>query len=590
MGDNLFSAPPPESVRQALTGVLQSDSFARSSRLSRFLRFVVERALAGDEESLKEYTIGLEVFDRGDSFDPRTETIVRVEARRLRNQLSEYYGSQGRADTVRIEVPKGGYRPIFHSVAEPAIAITEPRSPDPRTIVVLPFADMSAEHDQAYLCDGLTEEVTHALTQVPWLRVIARTSAFAFKEENVDIRQIGSRLGAGIALEGSIRTDASRVRVTVQMIDTTTGRHFWSERYDRELDNVFAVQDTVTTSVVGRLEASHKVGSGLRRETTPDNSVSFSAYSHYLQGRRESYRYTRESLASAVELFKKCIGEAPDYASPWAGLAEAYTVTAILGWARPADTMPRAKQAARRALEIDPGASDAHAALALVLFRYDYEWEEAEKAFRRGLELSPGSGAIRIWYSSFLFFQRRPEEAIREARLVSELDPLSNEAQRVVADTLYFCRRFDETIEQCNLLLSQSPDYYFGHFYKGLVLIALEQFSDGVDSLTTADRVASSVPLTRAHLGWSLGVAGKRRRARAILTRLTAERERSYFPAFFLAMVCVGLGETDKAFDWLEQAFADRDSLLPILEVDAIFDPIRSDARCTDILERIGLG
>ena len=142
--------------------------------------------------------------------------------------------------------------------------------------------------------------------------------------------------------------------------------------------------------------------------------------------------------------------------------------------------MPRAKQAALRALEIDPGASDAHAALAFVLFRYDYEWEEADKAFRRALELSPGSGAIRIWYSSFLFFQRRPEEAIREARLVSELDPLSNEAQRVVADTLYFCRRFDETIEQCDLILSQSPDYYFGHFYKGLALLALEQFSDGV--------------------------------------------------------------------------------------------------------------
>ena len=193
------------------------------------------------------------------------QTIVRVEARRLRNQLSEYYGSEGRTDIVRIEVPKGGYRPVFRSLADLEIATTDLRSPDPNTIVVLPFADMSAERDQAYLCDGVTEEVTHALAQVPWLRVIARTSAFAFKEENVDIRQIGSRLGAGIALEGSIRTAASRVRVTAQLIDTTNGRHFWSERYDRELDNVFEIQDTVTASVVGRLEADHK------RESEPSS-------------------------------------------------------------------------------------------------------------------------------------------------------------------------------------------------------------------------------------------------------------------------------------------------------------------------------
>ena len=472
-GDGASSGPTPGSVRQALIRVLESESFSRSSRLSRFLSFIVESALRGDEGQLKEYTIGLEVFDRGDSFDPKTETIVRVEARRLRNQLSEYYGSEGRTDIVRIEVPKGGYRPVFRSLADLEIATTDLRSPDPNTIVVLPFADMSAERDQAYLCDGVTEEVTHALAQVPWLRVIARTSAFAFKEENVDIRQIGSRLGAGIALEGSIRTAASRVRVTAQLIDTTNGRHFWSERYDRELDNVFEIQDTVTASVVGRLEADHKRESEPRRGASRAQSVSSSAYSLYLRGRQGAYRYTRESLASAVALYEKCIAEAPDYASPWAGLAEAYAVTAILGWARPAETMPRAKEAALRALEIDPGASDAHAALALVLFRHDYEWEEAGKAFRLALDLSPGSGAIRIWYSSFLVFQRRPEEAIREARLVSELDPLSIEALRVVADTLYFCRRFDETIEQCDLILSQSPDYYFGHFYKGMALVAL---------------------------------------------------------------------------------------------------------------------
>ena len=581
--------PSADLVRQSLGRILESPSFSRSARLSRFLQFVVQSALDGEEEKLKEYTIGLEVFDRDESFDPRIETIVRVEARRLRNQLSEYYGDAGREEHIRIEIPKGGYRPVFRSAARPQAPSSE-GSLDPRTIVVLPFADMTAQRDQEYFCDGITEEITHALAQTGWLRVISRTSAFAFKDEKADVRQIGVKLGAGTALEGSIRTSEKRVRITAQLIDTSNGRHLWSERFSRDLSDIFEIQDSVTHAVVERLEETLGTRPSRRPEVSRRRTVNTAAYDLCLKGRYFAYRYTRESVSSAIDCFEASIAEDSQYAQPWAGLAEAYTISAILGWASPTEVMPRAKKAALRALEIDESVAEAHASLALVLFRYDYEWEKAEDEYRRAMELSPGSGTIRFWYSSFLVFRQRPAEAIAEARLASELDPLSVEAQRVVADTLYFCRQFEEVVEQCRLILSHHPNYYFAHFYKGMALVAQQKFAGALEALTTASRLASGPPLTRAVLGWALGRAGEQERARELLRELIEERRRDYFPNFLIALVWVGLGEHERAFEWLEKAFVHRDSLLPVLEVDQVWDPLRSDPRCTDILERMGLG
>lgn len=223
-------------------------------------------------------------------------------------------------------------------------------------------------------------------------------------------------------------------------------------------------------------------------------------------------------------------------------------------------------------------------------FRHDYEWDAAEKEYGRAMELSPGSGTIRIWYSSFLVFRQRPEEAILVARRASELDPLSVEAQRVVADTLYFCRRFEETVEQCRRILSHHPDYYLAHLYKGMALVAQRRFEVAVDALETANQLGWNLLLTRAMLGWGLGKAGERERARKLVGDLLEEREQRYLPSFLVAIVFIGLGEHDKALDWLDKALAHRDSMLPCVEVAQIFDPLRSDPRCTDLLEHVGLG
>jgi len=586
--DAAAPTPPKEAlVRQCLAEALASPSFSRSSRLSRFLRFVVESSLDGAEENLKEYTIGVEVFDRDETFDPRIETIVRVEARRLRNQLSEYYGGPGREDQLRIEIPKGGYRPVFRprSPVQPA---GPSQALDPKTIVVLPFADMTPGGDQSYWGDGLAEEITHALAQVEGLQVISRTSAFAFRDQNLEVREIGQKLGAGTALEGSIRTSQQQIRVTAQLIDAASGRHLWSERFDRNLDDAFKVQDDVTQAVLERLRET--LAGNPAQHPKRRRPVNRSAFDLYLKGRHSLYRYTREGVASAIDCFESATAQDSNYAQPWAGLAEAYTISAIVGWAPPREVMPRAKKAALRAIEIDDRAAEAHASLAMVLFRYDYEWENAEKAYERAMELSPGSGTIRIWYASFLVFRQRPEQAIFEARRASELDPLSVEAQRVVADTLYFCRRYDETVEQCQLILSHHPNYYFAHFYIGMALVGQQRPCEAVEALATAKRLAGETPMTRSMLAWASAKAGNATLARELLEALEEERKRSYFPSFLIALVYNGLGDVDPAFEWLERGLADRDALFPVLEVDQTWDPLRSDVRFTSILERMGLG
>ena len=581
------AAPSATSIRKALARVLDSPAFLRSPRLSRFLSFVVETALNGNEENLKEYTIGVEVFDRGSSFDPRVETIVRVEARRLRNQLNEYYGGAGREDAVRIEIPKGGYKPAIQTRRH--VPSKNHESPagkplDPKTVIVLPFEDMSASHDQTCLGDGIAEEITHGLAQVAWLRVISRSSAFSFKGKNIDIREIGQHVGAGTALEGSVRTSQSRVRVTAQLIDAVSGNHLWSERFDRDSGEVFEIQDTVTAAVIKRLETCLGAPPARPEERLRKPTASAPGYDLYLKGRYYMYRYTRADVATAIECFEEAVALDPHYAQPWAGLAESYAITAILGWAPPADVMPRSKQASLRALEIDDTIAEAHASLALVLFRHDYQWDEAGREFQRALDLAPQNANIRFWYSSFLVFVRRPEEAIKEAQHASELDPLSVEAQRVVADTLYFCRRFEDTIEQCDRILSHHASYYFAYFYKGMALVARDRMEEAVDSLNEANRLSSNLPLTRSVLGWALARAGETERARQSLEELTVARGQGYFPAFLIAVISVGLGDKDLAFEWLQRAFVHRDALLPILEVDHIWDPLRSDPRFTILL------
>ncbi|MGH9718620.1 MAG: hypothetical protein ACRD8O_00275, partial [Bryobacteraceae bacterium] len=257
-------AVPPDAVQAQLQRILSSKSFATSARLTRFLRFTVTAALEGRAAELKEYVIGVGVFDRKASFDPRVEPIVRVEARRLRAKLRQYYETDGQLDALIIDFPKGSYTPKFRSRDAVDPAASQPAAPSHNTVAVLPFANLGSDADNEYFSDGLTEELIHALTKVEGLLVVARPSAFHFKGQAQDVQKIGEQLGVHSVLEGSVRRSGSRLRISAQLIEVATGFYLWSETYERKIEDVFAIQEEIAHAIVDALKVK-LTGSGERR-------------------------------------------------------------------------------------------------------------------------------------------------------------------------------------------------------------------------------------------------------------------------------------------------------------------------------------
>ena len=341
---------------------------------------------------------------------------------------------------------------LGHATASPAKATSQPDVP---SIAVLPFADMSPAKDQDYFCDGLAEELIDALARLEGLRVVARTSAFQFRDKGYDLREVGEKLKVKTVLEGSVRKAGNRLRINAQLINTQDGYHIWSERYDREMDDVFAVQDEIARAVVDKLKV--KLLGDADAPLVPRPTSSLEAYNLYRRGRYHIDRFTQEGVARGLDYFERAIAEDPDYAYPYAGMAFAYTTLAVLGWAAPQEVMPRAKEAALKALARDDTLTEAHVALGSVLHYYEWDWSGAEREMRVAVELSPGSGEARVSYGEVLAVIGRATEGIAEATHGVELDPLSLLNNFQLSLTLYVAGCFDETIAQALQTLELEP-------------------------------------------------------------------------------------------------------------------------------------
>ncbi len=381
--------PTSEAVQRSLDKLLASRVFQGSGRMSRFLRFSVEYALRGEPAPLKEYVIGVQVFDRGESFDPRTDTIVRVEARRLRAKLKEYYATEGRHDAVAIELSEKGYRAVFKGRTrrplervgrhwKPVLAgalllaaglaawrLALPRRTASDSIIVLPFANLSGGTENEYLSDGLTEEILSTLAAVPTLRVVARTSAFQFKGRSGDVRKIGKELGVGRILEGSVRREGRRIRVTAQLINVADGLHLWSKIYDREGSSLLEIEQEITRAVVDALRIELRQGGA---ETTNPQ-----AHELYLKGRYFWHKMTPEYLQKSMRTLEEAIALDPHYAAAHAGLADAYGYWTNLELEPPGESMAKAAGEAQRALELNPDSAEGHFVKAAVL-SLQWDW------------------------------------------------------------------------------------------------------------------------------------------------------------------------------------------------------------------------
>jgi serine/threonine-protein kinase len=619
----------PEPVRLQLETILSSSVFSGSASLSRLLRYVVEEVLAGRGDLLKEYALGVQVFERGESFDPRLDPIVRVQARNLRAKLKEYYDNGGRYDPVLIELPKGTYMPVFRRL-QPAETVSQLTAGQPETrkrmwtarwlwavvgmlavaaagtvfltthnnaparteagseppsIAVLPFADLSPERDQEYFSDGLTEELIGALTKVEGLRVAARGVTFSYKGSARDPREIGRALNVRSVLEGSVRKEGDQLRITAQLIDVEKGYYLWSQSFDREITGIFAVQEEISRSIAEalRLQLAHNTLPFPRLRTG-----NIEAYNLYLRGRHFYNRQTVESLRKSIGYFEKAIAADPKYAPGYAGLADAYDVLVQYGEIRPREGMPKAKSAALKALSLDPSLAEAHVSLAAVIEAYDWNWDAAERAYRRAIELDPQLPAARLWYGMFLRDQGRIDEALPEIERAYQLDPLSVLANMNLGYAYAIQRKYDAAIDLFKKTLELQPEDPGPYMRLGALYREKARFEESLAAFERARQLSGEHPHTLAVLGSVYAQSGKRDEAMKVLEQLRQLSRRRWVPAFDMALIYSSLGDRERVMEYLEKAYEERSCGLLSL-CSRRFEHLRSDPRFVALIKKIGL-
>ena len=394
-----------------------------------------------------------------------------------------------------------------------------------------------------------------------------------------------SRGKAGTVLEGSVRKAGNRLRINAQLINTSDGYHLWSERYDRDMDDIFAVQDDIARTVVEKLKVKLLGAADTPLVKRPTDNLE--AYQLVLKGRYHALRVTGSALEKSLECFKQALAVDPGYAQAHAGLALVHVMRATLSLAAPHTVMPEAKDAALKALALDERVGNAHAALAFVLHYYEWDWAGAEREYCRARELTPDDSHARTNYALLLGQTGRAEESVAEARSAVERDPLLLNSRSLMALALATSRRFEEAIKEAHAGIELDSSYPLFYWALGFGLAGLGRCDEAVDAFRQQVSAMSGDPFPQATLGWALGLSGHRQEALTILRDLERQRSESFVGGCLIAMVCAGLGDRDQAISWLQQGAEERDSTMTFLNVWLPFDPLRSDPRFQALLKKM---
>jgi len=580
--------PPPPTVRarEHLDKILASPAFANAERMRRYLRFIVEHALSSPNESLKEMTVGMALYAGKGDFDPRTTAVVRVDATRLRAKLLEYYSSDGAADPVVIDLPKGSYSPIFREAGN------HQASPDRRdsrltepSIVVLPFSNISPD-PETYFSDGLSEEIIHALSSIRGIRVVARTSAFALKHRNADVREIGRLVNVDYVLEGSVRKYGENLRVTVQLASTSDGYQLWSRRYERKIADILAVQEEIARAITDMLR-----GDNLREkeEVPAQSSKDFESYEWYLRGRHHLNRQTREELHRAIECFEKACARNPAYSLALSGMAVAWFYLGIFSMDAPLETMPKAQRAATRALEINEHDGDALSVLASTKAMFDWNWSEAELLFKRSLNARSRSDLPEHLYALLVLLPLvRIEEALGILDAARRVDPLSLFVAATRGAVLLMARRTTEAEQEYRRALELDPNFWRALVGVGRCHEARGDYEKAIACFERAALVSENVPTAIGALGRAYAMAGKLNEVRQLLSKLDNLAQHRYVSPYGRVLIYLGLKD-EAVFDWLERSCIERAGWLMYLATDPRFDSLRGDARFQALLDKLHL-
>ncbi len=619
---------PPEAaqaaeIRAYVERLTNSPAFALSSRRTRLLKYLVERALAGEGDRINEYAIGRDVFDKPASFDPRIESAVRTEVSRLRQKLKEYYASAGRADRIVIDFPPRGYGPAFsfprtRSRNQPAGALASeasrsnskaslaqhawwpsrivallaatfalwkwniPAKQPIRSLVVLPFQNLSQGHENEYLADGVTEELTNELAQWKDMRVVARTSRFQFKGKGVDVREIGRKLNVDAAIEGSLEKQGDRIRITAQLNRTSDGYHLWSKAYEASFQDMLPTEGQIARSIA---DAVRNLDRRLPQPVIHPTTSNPEAHDLYLRASYVLSLKTPNSMKQGLALLEEAVAKDPGYATAYLEIADVEFAALASGLVPQKEGQARLRTALQKAIQADPNCADARGMLAGVIHSQDWDWPRAESEFKLAIDQGAGA-ATRSLYGWSLMTQGRFVEADAQFRIAQDLNPLGTGQRMNEASSFYLQREYGRARQILNVLLQEHPGMASAHA-----------------KLEEVDAVSRNCAGIQAQMDWELRTDPKADETldRVVLSECRGDRKDAakYFAAaargmqsidpYDAAWLCAYTHHKDLALSFLARAARIRQSVILTLKYEPAFDEIRSDPRYFAIEKTVGL-
>lgn len=518
------------------------------------------------------------------------------------NKLRDALGDSAEKPRFIETLPRRGYR--FIAAVEPvqaeagrAFAESEGRGPARSkaergricSLAVLPLEWLSNQAGEDFFADGMTDALITTLAQISGLRVISRRSVMRYRNTRKSLPEIARELEVDVLVEGTVVRSANRVRIAAQLVDARTQTHLWANQYESDLRDILAVQSEVAQAIAQEIQI----------KLTPQEQARFAsvrpvdpgAYEAFLKGRYWWNKRNPEALQKGLQFFQQAMDKDPGYAQAYVGVADSYTILASAAYDAipPREAMPKAKAAALKALELDPGLGEAHVSLARVLSAYDWDFPEAEREFKRTFELSPSYPNAHHFYAVHLMSMGRQEEAIAEERRALELDPLSLTFRHNLARALHYAHRNEEAMAEERGILEMDPNFYQAHTLLGWVFLDQGQKEEALAELRSALERSGAALIALSNLGYAQGVTGNRAEAATMLETLSELSTQRYIPAYHFARVYAGLGEKDQAFAYLEKAYQERSNYLLFLKVIDPMVPLRSDPRFQQLLHRIGL-
>ena len=456
-----------------------------------------------------------------------------------------------------------------------------------KALAVLPLANLSRDTEQDYFADGMTEALITDLAQIRALRVISRTSAMRYKGTDKTLPQIGRELNVDAVVEGSVRRVGDRVRITAQLIHAATDQHLWAKSYERDLRDVLALQSELAQAIADEIQIKLTPQEKVRLARA--GPVNPEAHEAYLKGRHHWNMMTEEGLRKGIEHFEQAIAIDPHYAPAYAGVADCYVYLAgpLLLSAAPRECIPKAKAAARKALELDETPAEAHVSLGRIKWYYDWDWAGAEREFLRPIELNANSPMAHLAYSGFLGCLGRYDESIREGKRALELDPLWLLGNSTMGLAFYSAGQYDQAIEQYRKTLELRSDFFYAHYLLAHAYSSKGMHEEAIAEAREAVALSENAPLPKAFLGYTYAVTGRRSEALKILDEMNELLKQRYVPATGRALIYAAFGERDAAFAWLEEAYQEPTPTLAWLRVHPTYDSLRSDPRFQDLVRRM---